>query len=114
MHVNRRRYRIILQAKNWMLLRDEKARRQRRNDAKGKAQGRRKARVHDHLSKAVPAPEENAELQVNLNRWMMARMNVTTQSEKFPPPHQDGAVGIITASFVVYDTSLVRLSLKRR
>ncbi|KAJ6809772.1 putative serine/threonine-protein kinase [Iris pallida] len=87
------------------ILRDEKARRQRRNDAKGKAQGRRKARVHDHLSKAVPAPEANAELQVNLNRWMMARMNVTTQSEKFPPPHQDGAVRITTASFVSYDTS---------
>ncbi|WOL12617.1 putative serine/threonine-protein kinase [Canna indica] len=76
-------------------LRDEKARRQRVVGGKGNAEASRRSHVHKRRSRAVPAPEANAELQVNLERMrLMTRINVTSKSEKFPPPHQDGAVGI--------------------
>ncbi|XP_010929623.1 probable serine/threonine-protein kinase At1g54610 [Elaeis guineensis] len=94
-------------------LRDEKARRQRRVDGKGNGDVTQRAHVHPRRSRAVPAPEANAELQVNLDRRrMMTCVNVTSKSERFPPPHQDGAVGFPlddsrngTASFVVADAS---------
>ncbi|XP_020253554.1 probable serine/threonine-protein kinase At1g54610 [Asparagus officinalis] len=86
-------------------LRDEKDRRQRKIDGKRNGNRRNKARIYDQRtnerrSRAVPAPEANAELQVNLERQrIIANINATSKSEKFPPPHQDGAVGITTASF---------------
>ncbi|CAA6663468.1 unnamed protein product [Spirodela intermedia] len=43
---------------------------------------------------AIPAPDANAELQVNVDRRrMITHANAKSKSEKFPPPHQDGALG---------------------
>ncbi|KAH6559298.1 hypothetical protein KP509_1Z015500 [Ceratopteris richardii] len=51
----------------------------------------------EHLGRAVPAPEANAEVQANLQRRYPAinhqGSNAKSRSEKFPPPHEDGAVG---------------------
>lgn len=75
-------------------LRDEAARRQ--SGLHGKVHtgdGVKKVR-RERVSRAIPAPEANAELQPNLDRWrMMTQANAKSKSEKFPPPHQDGAVG---------------------
>uniref|UniRef100_A0A0D6QW09 Protein kinase domain-containing protein n=1 Tax=Araucaria cunninghamii TaxID=56994 RepID=A0A0D6QW09_ARACU len=76
-------------------MRDEEARRQRNAGGKTHAADRaRKARTRDRIGRAVPAPEANAELQANLQRRrMISHANAKSKSEKFPPPHQDGAVG---------------------
>ncbi|XP_016502859.1 putative serine/threonine-protein kinase At1g54610 isoform X2 [Nicotiana tabacum] len=77
-------------------LRDEAARRQRGLHGKAQAvvDGTRKVRIRERVSRAIPAPEANAELQPNLDRWrVMTQANAKSKSEKFPPPHQDGAVG---------------------
>ncbi|XP_009804117.1 putative serine/threonine-protein kinase At1g54610 [Nicotiana tabacum] len=76
-------------------LRDEAARRQRGLHGKSQAvDGTRKVRIRERASRAIPAPEANAELQPNLDRWRaMTQANAKSKSEKFPPPHQDGAVG---------------------
>ncbi|XP_073013060.1 probable serine/threonine-protein kinase At1g54610 [Typha latifolia] len=75
-------------------LREEKLRRQKRVERNGDGEATRRSHVHNRRSRAVPAPEANAELQVNLNRQrFMARVNPVSKSEKFPPPHQDGSVG---------------------
>ncbi|XP_068656606.1 probable serine/threonine-protein kinase At1g54610 [Aristolochia californica] len=75
-------------------LRDEAARRQRGVGGKADGDGTRKVRVRDRGVRAVPAPEANAELQVNLDRRrLITNGNAKSKSEKFPPPHQDGAVG---------------------
>ncbi|WVZ56931.1 hypothetical protein U9M48_007395 [Paspalum notatum var. saurae] len=72
--------------------RDEEARRVR--TAGGKGDGAKKTRTRDR-PKAVPAPEANAELQVNIDkRRFITHANAKSKSEKFPPPHQDGAVGV--------------------
>ncbi|KAJ8537062.1 hypothetical protein K7X08_035463 [Anisodus acutangulus] len=95
-------------------LRDEAARRQRGLHGKAHAgDGTRKVRISERVSRAIPAPEANAELQPNLNRWrVMTQANAKSKSEKFPPPHQDGAVGYPLdashnglASFSVADAS---------
>ncbi|KAL5724440.1 hypothetical protein ACHQM5_007706 [Ranunculus cassubicifolius] len=78
-------------------LREEEARRQQKGmSAKGNAaDGAKRVRHRDRGERAVPAPEANAELQVNLDRWRrLGQGNPKSNSEKFPPPHQDGAVGI--------------------
>ncbi|XAR50371.1 Cyclin-dependent kinase [Bertholletia excelsa] len=76
-------------------LRDEEARRQRVLSGKANAaDGNKRGRGRDRISRAVPAPEANAELQANLDRWrVLTQANAKSKSEKFPPPHQDGAVG---------------------
>ncbi|KAK6127769.1 hypothetical protein DH2020_038478 [Rehmannia glutinosa] len=76
-------------------LRDEEARRQRGLSAKPQAiDGNRRVRVRDKVSRAIPAPEANAELQPNLDRMrIMSDAKAKSKSEKFPPPHQDAAVG---------------------
>ncbi|CAM0881211.1 unnamed protein product [Alopecurus aequalis] len=74
-------------------LRDEEARRLR---AAAKAQGEvaKRTRTRDRSHRAGPAPEANAELQANLDRRrMITHANAKSKSEKFPPPHQDGAMG---------------------
>lgn len=80
-------------------MRDEEARRQRA--AGGKVQGNdraRKTRTRDRVGRALPAPEANAELQMNLQRRrLITQGNAKSKSEKFPPPHQDGAVGFTMA-----------------
>ncbi|TVU47040.1 hypothetical protein EJB05_06618, partial [Eragrostis curvula] len=56
--------------------------------------GVKKTRTRDR-PKAVPAPEANAELQVNIDkRRLITHATAKSKSEKFPPPHQDGAVGV--------------------
>ncbi|KAM7272879.1 hypothetical protein ACFE04_027543 [Oxalis oulophora] len=77
-------------------LRDEESRRQRGLSGKAHpADGARRTRGRDRASRAVPAPEANAENQANLDRWRFAAQTNAkkSKSEKFPPPHQDGAVG---------------------
>ncbi|KAI9194165.1 hypothetical protein LWI28_003669 [Acer negundo] len=73
-------------------LRDEEARRLR---AVGKANAEvKKTRSRDRAVRAMPAPEANAELQANLDRRrLISHANAKSKSEKFPPPHQDGALG---------------------
>ncbi|GJU36848.1 probable serine/threonine-protein kinase [Tanacetum coccineum] len=76
-------------------LRDEEARRQR--GLSGKSQvvdGNKKVRPRDRAGRAVPAPEANAEIQSNLDRWRVVNQsNAKSKSEKFPPPHRDATVG---------------------
>ncbi|KAH7578531.1 hypothetical protein JRO89_XS01G0394200 [Xanthoceras sorbifolium] len=76
-------------------LRDEEARRQRGLSGKTNAvDGAKRVRVRDRAGRAIPAPEANAEIQANLDRWRVVNQaNAKSKSEKFPPPHQDGAVG---------------------
>ncbi|XP_022736325.1 probable serine/threonine-protein kinase At1g54610 isoform X2 [Durio zibethinus] len=76
-------------------LRDEEARRQRGLASKVNAvDGARRTKGRERFSRAVPAPEANAEIQANLDKWrVMTQTNAKSKSEKFPPPHQDGAVG---------------------
>ncbi|KAM2977985.1 hypothetical protein FF2_014866 [Malus domestica] len=76
-------------------LRDEEARRQRGLSGKpNAAEGPRRVKARDRVGRAIPAPEANAEAQGNLDRWrVMTQANAKSKSEKFPPPHQDGAVG---------------------
>ncbi|KAA8542075.1 hypothetical protein F0562_023227 [Nyssa sinensis] len=71
------------------------ARRQRGLTGKTSAvDGARRVGVHVRAGRAMPAPEANAELQANLDRWrVLTQANGKCKSEKFPPPHQDGAVG---------------------
>ncbi|WOL16462.1 putative serine/threonine-protein kinase [Canna indica] len=75
-------------------LRDEESRRLRAAGGKVNANGSKKTRTRDRASKAVPAPEANAELQGNIDRRrLITHANAKSKSEKFPPPHQDGALG---------------------
>lgn len=73
--------------------RDDEARRLR---AASRAQGdsARQTRPRDRGVRAMLAPEANAELQSNIDRRrLITHANAKSKSEKFPPPHQDGAVG---------------------
>ncbi|KAL0877209.1 hypothetical protein Bca101_026914 [Brassica carinata] len=77
-------------------LRDQEARRQK--VLAGKSSGgdgtRRISYRGDRTGRAIPAPEANAEIQSNLDRWrMVPQTHGRSKSEKFPPPHQDGALG---------------------
>nr|GME05472.1 probable serine/threonine-protein kinase At1g54610 [Ipomoea batatas] len=54
----------------------------------------RRSRQCDRATKAIPAPEANAELQANIDRRrLITHANAKSKSEKFPPPHQDGTLG---------------------
>ncbi|QCE14745.1 Cdc2-related kinase [Vigna unguiculata] len=77
-------------------LRDEEARRQKALSGKTSAvDGVKRGRARER-GRAVPAPEANAEIQTNLDRWrVVTHANAKSKSEKFPPPHQDGAVGYL-------------------
>ncbi|KAI4303206.1 hypothetical protein MLD38_038866 [Melastoma candidum] len=71
-------------------LRDEESRRMRAT-SKGNTDVVKKSRPR---ARAVPAPEANAELQANLDRRrLISHANAKSKSEKFPPQHQDGALG---------------------
>ncbi|XP_052175447.1 probable serine/threonine-protein kinase At1g54610 [Diospyros lotus] len=76
-------------------LRDEEARRQRGLSRKANVvDSNKRVRTRDRGGRAIPAPEANAELQPNLERWrVLTEANAKSKSEKFPPPHQDGLVG---------------------
>ncbi|CAA7399942.1 unnamed protein product [Spirodela intermedia] len=88
-------------------LRDEEARRLRANSrARANADAPKKVRTRDRPPKgAIPAPDANAELQVNVDRRrMITHANAKSKSEKFPPPHQDGALGFPLESSSFMDT----------
>uniref|UniRef100_A0A1D1XSI3 [RNA-polymerase]-subunit kinase n=1 Tax=Anthurium amnicola TaxID=1678845 RepID=A0A1D1XSI3_9ARAE len=75
-------------------LRDEEARRLRAGGGRANGDGAKKTRTRDRATRAIPAPEANAELQANVDRRrLITHANAKSKSEKFPPPHQDGAVG---------------------
>lgn len=77
-------------------MRDEEARRQRKAAGKTQVEAPKRTSNRDRTSRAIPAPEANAELQVNVQRRRMAaQSNAKSKSEKFPPPHEDGAVGFL-------------------
>ncbi|RAL41706.1 hypothetical protein DM860_008888 [Cuscuta australis] len=84
-------------------LRDEALRRLKGANGKGHAaDGARKTRVRNRISRAIPAPEANAELQANLDRWKVRNQQgegKKSKSEKFPPPHQDGYIDAGPLSF---------------
>lgn len=72
--------------------RDDEARRVR---ASSKAQGDGGKRTRARAVRAYPAPEANAELQPNLDRRRLVNhANAKSKSEKFPPPHEDGGLGV--------------------
>jgi cyclin-dependent kinase 12/13 len=77
--------------------RDEEARRLRA--AGGRTNdGAKKTKTRDR-PRAVPAPEANAELQINIDkRRLVTHANAKSKSEKFPPPHQDGAVSLVSTN----------------
>ncbi|OVA04356.1 Protein kinase domain [Macleaya cordata] len=80
-------------------LRDEEARRLRAAGGKANANGVKKTRTRERAVRAYPAPEANAELQANIDRRrLITHSNAKSKSEKFPPPHQDGALGFPLAS----------------
>ncbi|XP_019198905.1 PREDICTED: probable serine/threonine-protein kinase At1g54610 isoform X2 [Ipomoea nil] len=73
--------------------RDEEARRLR-VAGRTNADVVRRSRQRDRATKAIPAPEANAELQANIDRRrLITHANAKSKSEKFPPPHQDGTLG---------------------
>ncbi|KAG2296859.1 hypothetical protein Bca52824_043528 [Brassica carinata] len=77
-------------------LRDQEARRQKSLAKKANGvEGARRIRFRgDRTGRAFPAPEANAENQATLDRCrVLPHTNGKSKSEKFPPPHQDGAVG---------------------
>ncbi|CAK9143102.1 unnamed protein product [Ilex paraguariensis] len=74
--------------------RDDEARRLRAA-SKAQGDGAKKTRTRDRAGRAIPAPEGNAELQSNLDRRrLISHANAKSKSEKFPPPHQDGGLGV--------------------
>ncbi|KAH7666868.1 [RNA-polymerase]-subunit kinase protein [Dioscorea alata] len=78
--------------------RDEEARRLRAAGGKAHGDGGKKTR-RDRPARAAPVPEANAELQANLDRRrLISHANAKCKSEKFPPPHQDGALGFPVGS----------------
>ncbi|KAG6548817.1 hypothetical protein Mapa_009578 [Marchantia paleacea] len=76
-------------------IRDEEARRQRAQGGRtrGSDAGRRPS-GRDRISKAVPAPDANAELPMSMHkRRMNSQASSKSKSEKFAPLHEDSAVG---------------------
>ncbi|KAI5081024.1 hypothetical protein GOP47_0004207 [Adiantum capillus-veneris] len=83
-------------------LRDEENRRQRNLAARSRSDASKRVSSRERKSQAVPAPEANAELPENLQRRRIAAAHFAQQnhstkskSEKFPPPHEDGALGFL-------------------
>ncbi|XP_020225779.1 probable serine/threonine-protein kinase At1g54610 [Cajanus cajan] len=74
-------------------LRDEEARRLR-VAGKANAAGVKKSRPRDRGGRRIPVADANAELQANIDKWrLVTHANAKSKSEKFPPPHEDGALG---------------------
>ncbi|KAH7280176.1 hypothetical protein KP509_37G054700 [Ceratopteris richardii] len=84
-------------------LRDEENRRQKSLAARNRVSDTSKRAIsRDRKSKAVPAPEANAELPENLQRRriLVAQQaqkhpSFNSKSEKFPPPQEDSALGFL-------------------
>lgn len=75
-------------------MRDEEAKRKKAGTGRGRGDAPRRLGTRDRMSRAVPAPEANAELQANIQkRRVISQSNAKSKSEKFPPAHEDGVVG---------------------
>ncbi|KAL3655058.1 hypothetical protein CASFOL_000844 [Castilleja foliolosa] len=97
-------------------LRDEEARRLRGLNTKPHSMdGNRRARPRDKMSRAMPAPEANAELQANLDRMrIMSDAKAKSKSDKFPPPHRDAAAPHDASSGAAADTSFTSSIFDRK
>ncbi|XP_074590897.1 putative serine/threonine-protein kinase At1g54610 isoform X2 [Curcuma longa] len=85
-------------------MRDEEARRLQAAGGKVNANGSKKLRTRDRPFRAVRAAEAKAEVQ--RRQRLITRANAKSKSEKFPPPHQDGALGYRLDSLHLVDPSL--------
>ncbi|XP_010546634.1 PREDICTED: probable serine/threonine-protein kinase At1g54610 [Tarenaya hassleriana] len=90
--------------------RDDEFRRQR-EARKAQGESGRRARPRERGPRAMPAPEANAENQSNINKLrLITHANAKSKSEKFPPPHQDGALGFPVGSSRRVDPSEIPFS----
>ncbi|XP_078446548.1 putative serine/threonine-protein kinase At1g54610 [Wolffia australiana] len=89
-------------------LRDEARRASRA--AKPNPDAQKRIRPRDRVPRgALPAPEANAELLANVDRRrMITHGNAKSKSEKFPPPHEDGALGFPLETSAYLDSSFDR------
>lgn len=86
-------------------LREEEARRMRAV-SRAHVDGVKKTRTRERAVRAMPAPKANAELHYNIDRRrLVTHANAKSKSEKFPPPHQDGALGYPLGSSHHMDTT---------
>ncbi|XAR54706.1 Cyclin-dependent kinase [Bertholletia excelsa] len=73
--------------------------------------GAKKTRSRDRV-RAMPAHEANAELQSNFDRRrLITHANAKSKSEKFPPPHQDGALGVPLGASQHIDPAFVPIDI---
>ncbi|KAL3655038.1 hypothetical protein CASFOL_000824 [Castilleja foliolosa] len=67
------------------------------------------------MSRAMPAPEANAELQTNLDRMrIMSDAKAKSKSDKFPPPHRDAAAPHDASLGAAADTSFASSIFDRK
>ncbi|KAG6750585.1 hypothetical protein POTOM_045083 [Populus tomentosa] len=87
--------------------RDDEARRLR-TASKAQGDAARKPRTRERHARGMPASDANAELPSNIDRRrLINHANAKSKSEKFPPPHQDGALGYPLGSSHHIDPALV-------
>ncbi|KAJ6757290.1 hypothetical protein OIU74_026522 [Salix koriyanagi] len=87
--------------------RDDEARRLR-TASKAQGDASKKTRTRERHSRGMPAPDANAELPSNIDRRrLINHANAKSKSEKFPPPHQDGALGYPLGSSHHIDPALI-------
>ncbi|KAJ6694221.1 hypothetical protein OIU85_004957 [Salix viminalis] len=87
--------------------RDDEARRLR-TASKAQGDAAKKTRTRERHSRGMPAPDANAELASNIDRRrLINHANAKSKSEKFPPPHQDGALGYPLGSSHHIDPALI-------
>uniref|UniRef100_A0A6N2LWR2 Protein kinase domain-containing protein n=1 Tax=Salix viminalis TaxID=40686 RepID=A0A6N2LWR2_SALVM len=87
--------------------RDDEARRLR-TASKAQGDAAKKTRTRERHSRGMPAPDANAELPSNIDRRrLINHANAKSKSEKFPPPHQDGALGYPLGSSHHIDPALI-------
>ncbi|KAJ6838139.1 putative serine/threonine-protein kinase [Iris pallida] len=87
-------------------LRDEEARRLRAANGRANGNKGKKPQTRDRAPRGIPAAEATAKLQAIDRRRLITRANAKCKSEKFPPPHEDGAVGFPMGSLNHMDPSL--------
>uniref|UniRef100_A0A6M2EB77 Protein kinase domain-containing protein n=1 Tax=Populus davidiana TaxID=266767 RepID=A0A6M2EB77_9ROSI len=87
--------------------RDDEARRLR-TASKAQGDAAKKPRTRERHARGMPASDANAELPSNIDRRrLINHANAKSKSEKFPPPHQDGALGYPLGSSHHIDPALV-------
>ncbi|XP_011003825.1 PREDICTED: probable serine/threonine-protein kinase At1g54610 [Populus euphratica] len=87
--------------------RDDEARRLR-TASKAQGDAAKKPRTRERHARGMPASDANAEFPSNIDRRrLINHANAKSKSEKFPPPHQDGALGYPLGSSHHIDPALV-------